>query len=136
MRRAQYRLAREEGDAEDAELTVFYFPGQGGAIQANIDRWVGMFTKADGSSAAEDAKTEKKNINGLEMTLVDVAGTYTNRSMGPMGDASGPQQDYRMLAAIVETSGGPWFFKLTGPAKTVRKWEASFQAFLATIRRG
>ena len=44
MRRAQYRLAREEGDAEDAELTVFYFPGQGGAIQANIDRWVGMFT--------------------------------------------------------------------------------------------
>ncbi|MFB3906279.1 MAG: hypothetical protein ACE15E_22780 [Acidobacteriota bacterium] len=134
MRRAQYRLPRVAGDPEDAEMVVFYFPGQGGSVQSNIDRWVGMFTKADGSAATEDAKTEKKTVNGLSVTTVDVEGVYTNQSMGPMAGASGPKPDYRMLAAIVETSGGPWFFKLTGPKQTVGKWKSSFDQFVQTIR--
>ncbi len=135
MRRAQYRLPRAEGDPEDAEMVVFYFPGQGGSVQSNIDRWVGMFTKADGSAAAGDAKTETKTINGLSITTVDVEGVYTNQSMGPMAGASGPKPDYRMLAAIVETPGGPWFFKLTGPKQTVGKWKSSFDGFVQTIKK-
>ena len=134
MRRAQYRLPRAAGDPEDGEMVVFYFPGQGGSVQSNIDRWVGMFAKADGSSAAGDAKTDKKTVNGLNVTTVDVEGVYTNRSMGPMAGASGPKPDYRMLAAIVETPGGPWFFKLTGPKQTVGKWKGSFDDFVKTIK--
>jgi hypothetical protein len=134
MRRAQYSVPRVDGDPEDAEMVVFYFPGQGGSVQSNIDRWVGMFTKADGSSAAGDAKTETKTVNGLSVTTVDVEGVYTNQSMGPMAGASGPQPDYRMLAAIVETPGGPWFFKLTGPKQTVGKWKSSFDEFIKTIK--
>jgi hypothetical protein len=41
---------------------------------------------------------------------------------------------FRMLAAVAETKGGPWFFKLTGPAKTIAKWEKSFYAFLETFK--
>jgi len=134
MRRAQYRLLRADGDTEDAEMIVFYFPGQGGSVQSNIDRWVGMFAKADGTSAAGDAKTEKKTVNGLSITTIDVEGVYTNQSMGPMAGSSGPKPDYRMLAAIVETPGGPWFFKLTGPKKTVEKWRGSFDDFVQTIK--
>lgn len=134
MRRAQYRLPRADGDSEDAEMVVFYFPGQGGSVQSNIDRWIGMFTKADGSSAVGDAKTEKKTVNGLNVSIVDVEGVYTNQSMGPMAGASGPKPDYLMLAAIVETPGGPWFFKLTGPKATVAKWKSSFDQFVQTIK--
>jgi len=134
MRRAQYRLLRVAGDPEDAEMVVFYFPGQGGSVQSNIDRWVGMFAKADGSAASGDAKTDKKTINGLSVTTVDVEGVYTNQPMGPMAGASGPKPDYRMLAAIVETPGGPWFFKLTGPKQTVGKWKGSFDEFVQTIK--
>jgi hypothetical protein len=39
-----------------------------------------------------------------------------------------------MLAAVAETASGPWFFKLTGPAKTVARWQSGFSAFLDTIK--
>ena len=42
---------------------------------------------------------------------------------------------FRMLGAVVEASNGPWFFKLTGPAKTVAKWEPAFDTFLANMRQ-
>jgi hypothetical protein len=136
MRRAQYRLTREVGDPEDAEMVVFFFPGQGGSVQANLDRWVSMFSRADGSEIGDQAKIDRKEFNGVPVTVVDVEGQYTNSSMGSMGGSQQPKPDYRMLAAIVETSGGPWFFKLTGPTRTVEKWEQSFETFLRTVRIG
>ncbi len=140
MRRAQYRLPKVEGDSEDAQVVVFYFGGSGGSVEANVDRWVGMFTKEDGSPAAGQSKVSKKQVNGLPVTLVDVSGTYNSQSMGPMGgagataDASGPKPRFRMLAAIAETSTGPWFIRLTGPKKTVDKWEKSFHAFVDSAK--
>src|SRR5258706_5653433 len=39
MRVAQYKLPKAEGDSDDATLVVYYFgAGQGGAVDANIDR--------------------------------------------------------------------------------------------------
>jgi hypothetical protein len=137
MRRAQYRLPREAGDPEDAEMVVFFFPGQGGSVQANIDRWIGMFSRADGSEISDEAQIGRREFNGVPVVIVDVEGQYTNSSMSPRGGSSQPPRpDYRMLAAIVETPGGPWFFKLTGPKQTVEKWEESFETFLGTIRLG
>src|SRR4051812_40603218 len=38
MRKASFIVPRAPGDAEDGELTVFYFgPGQGGSVDANVD---------------------------------------------------------------------------------------------------
>ncbi len=134
MRKAQFRLPRAEGDSEDAEMVVFYFQGGGGGVQANIDRWIGQFSKADGSPANDVAKVEKKTVHGISVTTVDVSGTYSG-AMGPMGGASQPKGSYRMLAAVAEASDGPWFFKLTGPEKTVTKWESSFQSFVDTFQQ-
>jgi hypothetical protein len=132
MRQAQYRLPKADNDAEDAELVVFYFQGGGGGVQANIDRWVSQFEKPDGTPVS-DAKTSKKVVNGTPMTIVDVSGTYM-AGMGTMSDSK-PKNGYRMLAVVVETGSGPWFFRLAGPAKTVTQWESSYQAFLETIRQ-
>jgi hypothetical protein len=132
MRKAQYSLARVEGDPEDAKMVVFFFEGQGGSVQANIDRWIGQFTKADGSPATDVARVSKNESHGIPLTIVDVSGTY-KESMGPM-NAGTPKSTFRMLAAVAETGSGPWFFKLTGPAKTVAKWEPSFHTFLGTIQ--
>jgi hypothetical protein len=130
MRQAQYRLPRAEGDPEDAELVVFYFQGEGGSAQANIDRWVGQFQKPDGSAASGEVSSRKSN--GVPLTIVDVSGVYTGG--GPMMQPSAPKAGFRMLAAVAETASGPWFFKLTGPAKTVARWQSGFSAFLDTIR--
>lgn len=133
MRKAQYRLPRVEGDSEDAELVVFYFEGQGGSVQANIDRWIGQFQGAEGSPAAEAAKVTRRDSAGIPLTIVDVSGTYTGAG-GPMMNSSPPKPNFRMIAAVAETAGGPYFFKLTGPQNTVAKWESSFQTFLNNLR--
>ncbi len=134
MRKAQYRLPRTDGDTEDAEIVVFYFQGGGGGVQANIDRWISQFSKPDGSPANDLAKVDKKTVHGVPVTVVDVSGTYSG-AMGPMGGSSEPKSGYRMLAAVAEASDGPWFFKLTGPARTVAKWESSFATFVDSIQQ-
>ena len=130
MRKAQYRLPKVDGDPEDAELIVFYFQGGGGGVQANIDRWIGQFSKPDGTPVT-DARTSHKATHGIPLTVVDVTGTY----IGGMGSSeTKPKTDYHMLAAVAEAGNGPWFFKLAGPAKTVAHWEPSFQSFLDSIQ--
>jgi hypothetical protein len=39
-----------------------------------------------------------------------------------------------MVAAVVESSEGPWFFKLVGPEKTIAKWAASFDQFINSFK--
>ncbi len=132
MRKAQFALPKAEGDGEDGELAVFYFGlGQGGSVEANIDRWIGQISQSDGSPSKDKAKTSKREISGMSVTLVDVSGTY---SAGMMSNAP-PRQGYRMLAAVVETPEGPWFFKLTGPEKTIGKWAASFDQFVNGLKK-
>jgi hypothetical protein len=133
MRRAQYRLPKAAGDTEDAELVVFHFPGQGGSVQANMDRWVGQFSKEDGSAAADRATITKRESGSLPLTLLDVEGTYSP-SGGPMMQRGSPKPNHRMLAAIAETASGPWFFKLTGQKGTIKKWEEGFLGFLDSIQ--
>jgi hypothetical protein len=132
MRKAQYALPKVAGDGEDGELAVFYFGlGQGGSVEANIERWIGQISQSDGSSSKDKAKTSKKDIGGMPVTLVDVSGTY---SAGMMSNAP-PRQGYRMLAAVAETTEGPWFFKLTGPENTVAKWSGSFDQFINSFKQ-
>ncbi len=136
MRKAQYRLPRTTGDTEDAELAVFYFEGSGGSVQANIERWIGQFRKADGTPVGGGAKTTHKQSHGIPITIVDVSGTYLAGSMPSPGNKNNKTEkpDFRMLAAVAETKNGPWFFKLTGPARTVSRWEPAFESFLDTLQ--
>ena len=132
MRLAQYRLPRVEGDPEDAELAVFYFGGQGGSVQANVDRWIGQFSNPDGSPVTNPRVSERET-SGVPLTLVDVGGTY-HQAQGPMMAQTTAKENYRMLAAVAQGPGGPTFFKLTGPQPTVDHFEESFNAFLDTLR--
>ena len=133
MRVAQYRLPRAEGDAEDASLIVYYFgQGQGGSAQANLDRWIGQMEQPGGGSSKDVAKTEKMTVNGLDVTLLDVAGTYT----AEMSPGSGNQQNKpgsRMRAGVIETPKGAYFVKLVGPQKTIARWEAEFTSFIKSF---
>ena len=118
MRAAQYKVP---GDAGDASLVVYYFgQGQGGSVDDNFDRWIGQM----GQTRA-GAKTEKLTVNGMDVTLLDVSGTYS----GDMG-GGGPVSNARMRAGVIETPKGRYFIKLTGPEKTVTHWDDSFVAFM------
>ena len=135
MRAATYRVPAAAGDPEDAECAVFYFGvGQGGTVQANIDRWVSQFEQPDGGPSSKVAKVTEQIINGLKVTTVSLAGTYL-ASRGPMAQPAAAKPGFHMLAAIVDAPQGPVFFKLTGPSKTVLGIREEFEGFLQTLKR-
>lgn len=126
MRAATYKLPAVKGDPEDAELGVFYFgQNQGGGVDANIARWIGQFKQPDGSSSEKAAKTSKKKVNGMQVTLIDLTGNYV-ASMGPMQPGGATKENFRLLGAIVEAPQGAVFFKLVGPKKTVAAAQKDF----------
>jgi hypothetical protein len=132
MRHSQYRLPGPDTGG-DAELAIF--TGIGGSVEQNVQRWLNQFT-INGAPAGDTAKVSHRDISGFHVTFVDVSGTYNPGMMsGPMTSGSqGSRDGYRMLAAVIETTGRPWFLKLTGPEKTVAKWQADFERFVASVR--
>jgi len=132
MRKKQFRLPGE-GDAEDAELAVFHFPGSGGDAESNIARWCGQFAPIDGRPAREAAEVTTEDRDGMRLTFVDLTGRYVAETT-PGSGVRVDKPDTRLLAAVIECSGGPYFVKLVGPADTVEHWKASYQSFLADLR--
>lgn len=131
MRAATYTLALAAGDQGVAECVVNYFgPGQGGGVDANIERWRGQVLGTDGKPAA--GKIDKRTVRGVPITVVDASGTYTGMG-GPMAGGK-PVAGYRLIGAIVEGPGGSVFFKLTGPAKTIAAQQKNFEQLLASIQ--
>jgi hypothetical protein len=133
MRVAEFTLPRAAGDAEDAQLVVYYFGGQGGSVQANIDRWVGQMQQPGGASSDAAARRVTRTVNGLRTTLLDVSGTYV-AEMSPGAAERNNKPNFRLRAGVVETANGPYYIKLTGPEKTIAKWDQAFEQFVASLK--
>jgi hypothetical protein len=132
FRKAQFRIVKEAGDPEDAEVVVFFFgPGGGGGVDANIKRWQGMFK----APAAETAKTEKTKVGDVKVTTLDINGTYLfkARPFDPNAKAE-EKPDFRMVGVIFESKNGPYFMRLVGPAKTVEKHKKEFDDWLKNFK--
>ncbi len=115
------------GPGGAGDLAVFYFgPGGGGSVEANIERWVGQMETSD------PPRPETFEANGYRITWIDVQGTLKPSSMG-MGPAT-EQPGSRLLGAVVEGPGGPWFFKATGPDATLGPGREAFVAMLKSVR--
>lgn len=130
MRKAQYRVPRVDGDPEDGECVWFMFPGTGGTVEANLQRWYGQFAQPDGGSTEQLAEVDRFQVGPLSLTLVDVTGTYS----GGMMAAGGPKENFRMVAGIVETADAPWFLKCTGPEGTMAQAKPEVRAVLESSR--
>ncbi len=132
MRVAQYKLP---GDAGDANLVVYYFgPGQGGSTDANLERWIGQMQQPDGSSSRAKARTETTTVNGMNLTLLDVTGTFSAGDMTAGGGSGQAMPNARMRAAVIETPKGAYYIKLVGPEKTVERWDAGYMAFIKSAQ--
>jgi len=133
MRAAQFRVPKAGGDAEDAEVVLFFFgKGQGGSAQDNLERWYGQMTQPDGKASKDTGVVTIKTINALKVTALDLPGTYKGMPSAP-GAASVSKSGYRLLAAVVEGDGGPWFFRIVGPDATVKAAKPGFDALLASL---
>jgi len=129
MRVATYAVAAAEGDAEGAECAVSFFgAGQGGNVDANIDRWVGQFENPGLPSKSS------REVNGVRVTTVQIDGSYLSPG-GPMMQSTGKKDKYRLLGAIIEAPEGLVFFKMTGPTKTVEAATGAFDAMIGSISK-
>lgn len=128
MRKATYLVPRTQGDSEDGELAVFYFgTGQGGSIEANVDRWLRQFSGVKPNAVLR----EERKANGLRQHVVRLDSA---QFIGAMSDGpAAPKDSWGLRGAIVETPNGPYFFKLTGPAKTLRATDEGFDALLSSV---
>ena len=130
MRAAEYGV---EGDAQ-AELSVFYFgPGQGGAVDANIARWLGQLTQADGSDTAQRAKRSELQVGGMAVTMVEAQGAYGGGMAMPGSAPAAPISNALLLGAIASGPQGPVFFKLVGPQAVVERARVSFRTLIESL---
>lgn len=115
------------GSGGPGELAVFFFgPGGGGGVEANIQRWI------DQMESPAQPQPETFEANGFKVTWIDVQGTLKPSMMGS-GPAT-PQPNSRLLGAVVEGPGGPWFFKATGPEATLGPERDAFLTMLKSVR--
>ena len=133
MLESELRINRTGDDAQDGRLTIM---GAGGTIEANITRWQGQFKQADGGSTADATKTEVKTIAGQKVNLVDITGNFIDSPGGPFsGQPKVERQNYRMLAAIIQTpANGNYFVKLYGPKATIDKNEEHFKSMIDSLK--
>lgn len=137
MRVAEFVVPRAVGDGEDGELVVYFFGSffgrLAGGVDANIDRWIGQMQQPDGSRSKDKARREEQTINGLKVTTIDLSGTYV-AEVRPGAAERYNKPNFRLRAAVAETKSGPYYIKMTGPAKTMAAADADFKRFLATLR--
>jgi len=134
MRVVEFTLPKVGRDAEDATVTVFFFGGQGGNVQANMDRWLGQMAQADGKASKDVAKTTALTAaSGFKISMLDVSGTYV-AEVTPGSTEKFNKAGFRQCAAYIDTPTGPYFAKLLGPAATVAKWYDSYVAFLKSAK--
>jgi hypothetical protein len=126
MRVAEFVVPKAPGDSEDGEVIIYYFAGGGGSVEANLQRWASQF------QSTKDPVRTTATVNGLQLTSLDVSGTYV-AEMRPGSTEHYNKPGFRMRATVVETPKGPYFIKLTGPAKTVDSAGAAFDEFLHSL---
>ena len=124
MRKAQLSIPGKHG--EMALVTFFYFgPGQGGTVQANVDRWAAQFSLKDGSPV-NATTTSQKTTTGT-ITFVSANGTFASGMPGGPTEAC---PNYALRGAIMESTQGDVYVKMTGPGALIKEATPAFDEMI------
>jgi hypothetical protein len=122
IRKATYLVPKIESDPGDTLCTV---TKAGGTVDANVDRWRGMFRDPT-------FKRSAMTVSGIQVTVVELRGEQPDTmALGAEGGVKGRQE---MLAAIIETAPELTFFKMLGPERTVEAAKTEFLHLVESIR--
>ncbi|MCB1064760.1 MAG: hypothetical protein KDN20_17805 [Verrucomicrobiae bacterium] len=123
MRAGELKYDHTEEGLEDVEVVFYYFgAGQGGGIEANIQRWVGQF------EAEPKIERETIEVDGHKIHYLYAKGTYLDSGMGgPFAGQKTSKPNYMMLAAIIESDQGAVFLKAAAPEKSAEAIKDAFK---------
>jgi hypothetical protein len=131
----QFALPKADGDKEDAELAVFFFSGGGGGNDANIKRWKAMMAAPPGKSIDDVTKISDVKVGDVKVTYVDISGTYLYKF--PPFDPNAkvmPKENFRFIGIIFDNEKGPYFMRVTGPARTVEANKKGFDEWIKAFK--
>ena len=136
MRLLQFKLEKEKGDAEDAELVVFTTPG-GGGVTANLERQEKTFKLPDGVKKEDAVKTEEVKVGEYKGKYQDIKGTYLFKAAPFDPNAKTAEKEkFRQLYVIFEDDDKKVIsFRLVGPEKTVEKHKKAFDEFVKGFKK-
>ena len=138
FRLAQYGVPKASGDPAAPAFIVFHFgKGGGGTVEDNVRRWIGMMEQPVGTDARTVTKRGLKERPGLRITTLELPGTYQDKPF-PFSNQVTPRPNYRMFAAIVETTGeggeGPFFIRMVGPNKSIEAARTGWEMVLESLK--
>jgi len=136
MKAASYTYGPLEKDPEPARLNVYFFgQGQGGGIDANVQRWIKQMSMPDGTDPASAAIRYTMDVNGMPTHVLTLFGTFNEPLGGPMSQKTTPKENYRLIGVIVEAPQGNVFFKLIGPDYTAKIMVEAFITMVKQIQK-
>ncbi len=128
MRAAQFLWPAGEGDTRQTRLVVYHFGERGGgSIEANLERWRGQF-----EPGAVERSAEYTTASGARVHAIDLTGTYIAETRPGSGEHVN-EPGHRVLAAIIEHDGGPYYIKVSGPEATVSRWKSAYDRMMASV---
>lgn len=113
MRVTQFQLKNHP----EYEVVVSYFGNNDNMVKANIERWREQF--------AEETSYSELELSNKKLTGVKILGIFKLKAF-PMAQDFTEAPDYGTLAAIVPSSEGPYFLKLSAPAEVIEAETARF----------
>ena len=131
-------LPKAEGEEKDARMT---FTLSSGSTQDNLDRWKSQFKFPTGANPDKVFSVEKKTVDGYELSLVQIRGTFME-TMGGGPFAGGkkiPRENYMMKAVIISpkdanSKTAKCFIKLVGSEKTLKQHAKAYAAMVKSMK--
>jgi hypothetical protein len=125
MRKAELLPPPMKAGEPKCEVTFFHFgPGQGGSVESNVQRWVGQF---EGGAEKSNAMRRELTHGRTNVTLVTATGTFQS---GMPGGSTTPMPNFMLYGAILQSSEGDVYIKMTGPEATVKAAVPAFEAMM------
>ncbi len=130
FRAFQFSLPKAEGDKKDAEMIVYFFGrGGGGGLDANIKRWKGQF-------ADPKVKMKTWKAGDVEATVLDLTGTLLDKFPPFAPNAKVIRRPgYRRINVYFASENGPYFFRFSGPQKTIDKHADEIEKFIKGFKK-
>jgi hypothetical protein len=133
LRSHQFKLAGEDKNYADAELTVS--PKSSDDVAKNFDKWKAQFTPPDGKKAEDVTKTSEFKVGEAAVSVLDVTGTwkYKERPFDPKSKEE-VKPEYRAVWVIVKGKDDTAHLRLSGPQGVVDKHYPEFEKWLKALK--
>lgn len=122
-------------DAKEGEAPVrITVMASGGGLQGNLERWYGQFSQPDGKATKDVAQVDKLEVEGPDVHLVKITGTYAGGMM-PGGRPVQPKPNHQLISGIIETKKeGTFFITAIGPIEECEKLAEGFREMLKKLK--